>query len=786
MAFFQKSLSYLKTFDLFGVRPSFYFQGKLKSGTSFGFFLSLLLLIFTCICFGYFGQDLYYRLNPNLRYHAEFRSLPESITLDPEETPIIIELNSMIGDIFFTDPSLLSLKISQFSIRKILNETIVNSEYYPMEICTSKNMEKLDKKTQEYFLKKNLKDFFCVPPSLKNLTMQGAFDQEIFQAIVITVSICDNLTRSSDNLTINNCRPFEEIQSKLIRGYIGVYFIDYTIDPSDYLSPKKTQPKEVFTNFMVNSQKQMDIMMRNNYIKTEDGVIFQQKSEEKIVNFDASHEFDFKVENKDFFLIFFKVKQENAYYERNYRKLQDLLAQIGGFFNCFWIIAIAFNYLFSNLFIISEILINIFTIKIAIPEGKKREKKRENAIIYDDRGELLTIPMGKSQNISSFNSGIFCYKSPNIQIQRIKSNFHNEESEEKDNKENCEEKYRKYEEFEEKYLKEEFEKIEHKENCEEQYHKEIKEENNHSEIIEEKCPKDEFGRKNHLEKSEEKYHKEEFEKKNHKETHEKKYHEEINEKKYRKDIFEEKKLKNLIYSEDKMLENIENFNDFSSIKINEAPQIHQEKTHKEIKKKKYHKENYEGKTACKEEFLEKKLKDAISLEEIILENNDNFIDFSAIKIQEEELKDFELVETIDLGFLDYLHYYTGWFKSPERDRKKMIMDKGATILRTCLDIKYIIQKFYEIEKLKQMLLNDEELERFARLPKPELKFSIDENQKKKNKINIFSSLLAKRVSLKKEEKKKKIMIEVKNEKKLRKPKDCKIFREKSVFRSKIW
>ena len=100
MSFFHKTLTYLKNFDLFGARPSFYFQGKHKSGTPFGLFLSLLLLTFTSICFGYFGQDLYYRQNPNLRYHQEYCSLPESITFDPEKMPMLIELNSMFSDTF--------------------------------------------------------------------------------------------------------------------------------------------------------------------------------------------------------------------------------------------------------------------------------------------------------------------------------------------------------------------------------------------------------------------------------------------------------------------------------------------------------------------------------------------------------------------------------------------------------------------------------------------------------------------------------------------------------------
>ena len=520
----------MKSLDVFGIRPSIYFQGHRKSRTPFGCFLSFLLLTFTFTCFGYFGQDLFYRKNPNLRYHEGYEPRPESITLNPEHLPIIIELNSMFGDLYFTDPNLLSINISQFSIRKYPNETLVTTEDYPMEICTKDHFSQLDEETQAYFLTKNLQDYFCVPTYLKNLTMQGAFDQDVFQAVKITVSICDNLTRN------NSCLPLEEIKNVLNRGFIGVYFGDYTIDAGNYLIPKRIQPKEIFTNFVLNSQKQIDILMRNNYIKTEDGTIFESKHEERVVNFIDSHEFDFKLDNPDFLLIFFKAKQENAYYERNYGKLQNLIAQIGGFINCFWIIANSFNYLYSNLFMISQILINIFTIKIVNQEPNSLMKESE-------------------------------IKSTSTEIKTEK-----------------------------------------------------------------------------------------------------------------KSLF------------------------FNKLKPNEQKL-----------------------------FLQKDLEKSIVQVQV-----------QKINQSKVELKNFEVVESLDLGLLDYLHYYTGWFDSPERQKKKLIIKKGESIVKTCLDVKYIIQKFYEIEKMKETVLSENELEKIE--PKPELVINLKgsaREKKRRIKGSVFKNVLSK-------------------------------------------
>lgn len=82
-----------------------------------------------------------------------------------------------------------------------------------------------------------------------------------------------------------------------------------------------------------------------------------------------------------------------------------------------------------------------------------------------------------------------------------------------------------------------------------------------------------------------------------------------------------------------------------------------------------------------------------------------------------------------LTILDYFYYYTGLFKTPEREKKKVIIEEGEKILSSCLDIKNIISKFYEIEKLKQVLLSKDEIKKFSHLPKPEIKINISETRK---------------------------------------------------------
>ncbi len=88
--------------DLFGLKPKLYFQGKSHSGTHFGIFLTFIFISLVVLCFFYFGQDLYFRQNPTIIYNEQYESWPEKFVLDPEITPILVEINSPYADEFYT------------------------------------------------------------------------------------------------------------------------------------------------------------------------------------------------------------------------------------------------------------------------------------------------------------------------------------------------------------------------------------------------------------------------------------------------------------------------------------------------------------------------------------------------------------------------------------------------------------------------------------------------------------------------------------------------------------
>ena len=70
-----------------------------------------------------------------------------------------------------------------------------------------------------------------------------------------------------------------------------------------------------------------------------------------------------------------------------------------------------------------------------------------------------------------------------------------------------------------------------------------------------------------------------------------------------------------------------------------------------------------------------------------------------------------------------------------------MIDKGNEIMKKCLDVKYIIQKFYEIEKLKNLILSDSQLDLFRFLPKPEIIINLHGDDDEKSRHSVHTKVL---------------------------------------------
>ncbi|EAS01735.1 zinc knuckle protein, putative (macronuclear) [Tetrahymena thermophila SB210] len=88
-------------------------------------------------------------------------------------------------------------------------------------------------------------------------------------------------------------------------------------------------------------------------------------------------------------------------------------------------------------------------------------------------------------------------------------------------------------------------------------------------------------------------------------------------------------------------------------------------------------------------------------------------------------------ERVKLTCSEYLSFFIKCTRSKMLQLKKQFIIKGVDKVQSHLDIQYILQKLQEIDKLKQILLNDDQIKLFELLPRPVMKNGEDKGNKKK-------------------------------------------------------
>ena len=83
-----------------------------------------------------------------------------------------------------------------------------------------------------------------------------------------------------------------------------------------------------------------------------------------------------------------------------------------------------------------------------------------------------------------------------------------------------------------------------------------------------------------------------------------------------------------------------------------------------------------------------------------------------------EKKDKKVKYQFTLGFFEYIYYFITLFLRCKKTNKQRLIDKANQLFTEELDVIKILTKIHEIEKLKRILLNQDQLVLFNSLAKP--------------------------------------------------------------------
>jgi hypothetical protein len=356
---------FIKSLDQFGQGVELRIKNQTKSQTIIGGILSLTMLIFLLLMFFFQAQDIFYRRNPQISLEQQVSGISPEIILDHKTFPIAIAL---------TDNSNLALNLPRYFNFSFFLFSGPTSEYlaethYPLVSCKKEYFPLV---TQDSYDSLGMDNYLCIEN--QRLALQGSWGEPYISYLIVRISVCKNETENG------SCAPIEEIE-QFIRGdiyYWNIYYQNTNINPQEPDNPTTFTMVNYYNLLKFGFRKMISIFCRRQTLKSDDGFIMKSLNYDDSIAWDTfSYDESMGDESGTLVEFNFLVSPNYYTYHRAYLKIQTVLASVGGLANIFRLVFLAICYIFSVVKRDEAILNKIFDFDI-------QDELIQNKILFDN------------------------------------------------------------------------------------------------------------------------------------------------------------------------------------------------------------------------------------------------------------------------------------------------------------------------------------------------------------------------------------------------------------------
>ncbi|KAL4469410.1 hypothetical protein ABPG74_004663 [Tetrahymena malaccensis] len=403
--------------DQFGNNIQLLYQKKPKHITFFGGLTTILNGILLIIVAYSYGAELVYKQNPITNFSEESIRQPEQYNMTPSVFNMAFGMQNPVTFDQFIDESIYSISVIRNQMTKVYNQTtkqydqVWNSIDIGPYPCDLSNFQVKD--SFSYFQQlAGIDQMYCFNQTDNQASISGDFEADFFQSIEFFIYQCQNKTEEEAADLIKNgqrviiCKSQDEIDEILMNGYFAAYYTDKLINPKIIDQPFTTFPRDIFWPTSNKLMKELTMYWRNVYIESDIGIASEQKIIQRDVTFSYSTEQITLAQSNQFIHLVIRFeKAKQSRYFRQYIKIQDVLAQISGVMNLFFLISSLICKKISELDQVQCLVNDIFSfqsIENEIQEKnnlKQMEKyQKEQKTVKNLQQQKSTIQQKKSLN----------------------------------------------------------------------------------------------------------------------------------------------------------------------------------------------------------------------------------------------------------------------------------------------------------------------------------------------------------------------------------------------------
>lgn len=318
----------IRFIDFFGVKPKFMIDKSSKYKTFIGGILSIFIAGLILAGFAHFGRELIDKVNPTVISSAFYQPNPDEYALNYDNFNYFIGIQDSSAN-YYIDPSIVTLGMSYVIFkREIVNDEV---QWNPTrrnlkpEPC---QLERHFPKFKEEFTGLPLPDLYCPnPDEFKNISLAGNWGEDRYHYLSMLVTPCRNSTESSVI-----CKTQEEIDKHLAGGFFVVNNIDTLFEPKIYQDPRKYFRRNYYTTMSNKYFKELTFFFKNVEYTTDQGFLMENLKTDYYLQLDNIKElYDFRSDLTGTILSCgFRMSNQKDVYNRQYTKIQDVIAKVGG------------------------------------------------------------------------------------------------------------------------------------------------------------------------------------------------------------------------------------------------------------------------------------------------------------------------------------------------------------------------------------------------------------------------------------------------------------------------
>jgi hypothetical protein len=308
----------MKVLDLYSIPFTLTYKSQDKFTTLTGTLVSvftIIVIVFACF---FFGQDFYLMKNPFIIMREEAGDGYPTINLNNNNHFAALEVTDGGG-------KRIEMKgtyyIKAYFVKTIMEANMQKEERTPIDVTQCQKVYNSDRFDEQF------SSAWCMRGLDHNIT--GYLDTTTSYYISYSIKLCQNSTENR-----NICRSKDELNAIFNQPGItfNLIFYENVVDPNNFENPYFLK-KSLYWDYMDTvSHRNVEFFYKKVTIGSDNGMVFSNYFSQEVITVEriiSKHE-HFDDLNYDLLDIYFAVSNRHLNIRRNYKRIQQVFAELGG------------------------------------------------------------------------------------------------------------------------------------------------------------------------------------------------------------------------------------------------------------------------------------------------------------------------------------------------------------------------------------------------------------------------------------------------------------------------